>query len=114
MDFVHDQLATGSKLRILSVVDTFSRFSPAVVARFGFRAPDVIEVLKRLCSEVGYPASIRVDQGSEFISSDLDLWAYTRNVTLDFSRPGKPTDNAFIERLASPAFGSTASSARNA
>jgi putative transposase len=114
MDFVHGQLATGSKLRILTVVDTFSRFSPAVVARLGFRAPDVIEVLERLCSEVGYPASIRVDQGSEFISRDLDLWAYTRNVTLDFSRPGKPTDNAFIERLASSAFGSTASSARNA
>ena len=114
MDFVHDHLATGSKLRILAVVDTFSRFSPAVVPRFGFRAPDVIEVLERVCSEVGYPASIRVDQGSEFISRDLDLWAYTRNVTLDFSRPGKPTDNAFIGRLASPDFGSTASSARNA
>jgi putative transposase len=114
MDFVHDQPTTGSKLRTLTVVATFSRFSPAVVPRFGFRAPDVIKVLKRMCSEVGYPASIRVDQGSEFISRDLDLWAYTRNVTLDFSRPGKPTDNAFIGRLASPDFGSTASSARNA
>jgi putative transposase len=40
---------------------------------------------------------IRVDQGSEFVSRDLDLWAYQRGVTLDFSRPGKPTDNAFIE-----------------
>ena len=94
MDFVHDQLATGSKLRILTVVDTFGWFSPAVVPRFGFRAPDMLE---RVCSEVGYPASIRVDQGREFISLDLDLWTYTRNVTLDFSRPGKPTDNAFIE-----------------
>lgn len=41
--------------------------------------------------------SIRVDQGSEFISRDLDLWAYQRGVILDFSRPGKPTDNRFIE-----------------
>jgi len=97
MDFVHDQLATGPKLRILTVVDTFSRFSPAIVPKFGFRAPDVVEILERVCSEVGYPASIRVDQGSEFISRDLDLWAYLRGVTLDFSRPGKPTDNAFIE-----------------
>ncbi len=97
MDFVHDQLATGPKLRILTVVDTFSRFSPAVVPRFSFRAPDVVEVLERVCAEVGYPVTIRVDQGSEFISRDLDLWAYTRGVTLDFSRPGKPTDNAFIE-----------------
>jgi putative transposase len=46
---------------------------------------------------VGFPATIRVDQGSEFVSRDLDLWAYQRCVTLDFSRPGKPTDNAFIE-----------------
>ena len=47
--------------------------------------------------EVGSPATIRVDQGTEFVSRDLDLWAYQRGVTLDFSRPGKPTDNAFIE-----------------
>ncbi len=73
MDFVHDQLATGPKLRILTVVDTFSRFSPAVVPRFSFRAPDVVEVLERVCSEVGYPASIRVDQGSEFISRPISL-----------------------------------------
>lgn len=94
MDFVHDQLATVPKLRILTVVDTFSRFSPAVVRRFSFRAPDVVDVLERVCGEVGYPASIRVDQGSEFVSRELDLWAYTRGVVLDFSRPGKPTDNA--------------------
>jgi putative transposase len=47
--------------------------------------------------EVGFPKAIRVDQGTEFVSRDLDLWAYRRGVTLDFSRPGKPTDNAFIE-----------------
>src|SRR5829696_139951 len=97
MDFVHDQLATGSKLRILPVEDTFTRFSPALVPRFSLRAADVVEGLKQVCGEVGYPVSIRVDQGSEFISRDLDLWAYNRGVTLDFSRPGKPTDNAFIE-----------------
>ncbi|CCW19812.1 Mobile element protein [Sphingobium indicum BiD32] len=90
MDFVHDQLATGSKLRILTVVDTFSRFSPAVVPRFRFRAPDAIELLERVCAQVGHPASIRADHGSEFISRELDLWAYMKGVTLDFSRPGKP------------------------
>ncbi len=73
MDFIHNQLATGPKLRILTVVGTFNRFSPAVVPRFSFRAPDVVAVLDRVCGEVGYPASIRVDQGSEFISRDLDL-----------------------------------------
>lgn len=65
--------------------------------RFSFRAPDLVEVLERVWGKVGDPASIRVDRGSEFISRGLDLWAYTRGVVLDFSRPGKPTDNAFIE-----------------
>lgn len=60
MDFAHGQLATGPKLPVLSVVDTFSRHSPAVVPRFRFRAPDVIDVLERVCAEVGYPGSIRV------------------------------------------------------
>ena len=55
--------------------------------------------LERVCLDIGYPKTIRVDQGSEFISRDLDLWAYASGVTLDFSRPGKPTDNAFIEAL---------------
>ena len=97
MDFVHDQLATGRKLRVLTIVDTFSRFSPAVEPRFNFRGADVVEVLERVGRQGGFPAVIRVDQGSEFVSRDLDLWAYQRGVTLDFSRPGKPTDNAFIE-----------------
>jgi putative transposase len=97
MDFVHDQLATGTKLRVLTVVDTFSRFSPALEPRLTFRGTDVVEVLERVGREMGLPASIRVDQGAEFVSRDLDLWAYQRGVTLDFSCPGKPTDNAFIE-----------------
>jgi putative transposase len=64
---------------------------------FSYRGSDVVETLERVCREVGYPKTIRVDQGSEFISRDLDLWAYQHDVVLDFSRPGKPTDNAFIE-----------------
>jgi putative transposase len=97
MDFVHDQLATGGKLRVLTIVDTFSRFSPALEPRFTFRGADVVEVLERVGREIGLPTTIRVDQGTEFVSRDLDLWAYQRGITLDFSRPGKPTDNAFIE-----------------
>jgi putative transposase len=97
MDFVHDQLATGRKLRILTVVDTFSRYSPVLDPRFSYRGQDVVHTLEEVCRKAGYPKAIRVDQGSEFISRDLDLWAYQNGVTLDFSRPGKPTDNAFIE-----------------
>ncbi len=97
MDFVHDQLVTGRKIRVLTIVDTFSRFSPATDPRFSYRGEDVVQTLERICGKIGYPKSIRVDQGSEFVSRDLDLWAYQRGVVLDFSRPGKPTDNAFIE-----------------
>lgn len=97
MDFVHDQLATGRKLRALTIVDTFSRFSPAIDVRFNFRGADVVNVLEQVGRDVGMPKTIRVDQGSEFVSRDLDLWAYQRGVVLDFSRPGKPTDNSFIE-----------------
>ena len=97
MDFVHDQLATGRKIRILTVVDTFSRYVPVLDARFSYKGEDVVATLDRICCKTGYPKTIRVDNGSEFVSRDMDLWAYQRGVTLDFSRPGKPTDNAYIE-----------------
>jgi len=97
MDFVHDQLATGKKLRVLMVVDTFSRYVPVLDPHHSYRGEDVVQTLERVCRKVGYPKTIRVDQGTEFVSRDLDLWAYSKGVTLDFSRPGKPTDNAFIE-----------------
>lgn len=70
MDFVHDQLATGQKLRVLTIVDIFSRFSPALEPRFTFRGRDVVAILEGVCNEVGFPATIRVDQGSEFVSRD--------------------------------------------
>jgi putative transposase len=57
----------------------------------------VVEALDRACAKLGYPKRIWVDQGTEVVSRNLDLWAYAHGVTLDFSRPGKPTDKAFIE-----------------
>ncbi|MGY2933159.1 transposase InsO family protein [Bradyrhizobium sp. GM6.1] len=61
-------------------------------SRFTCRGSEVVAILERACKEVGYPATIRVDHGSEFVSRDLDLWAYQRGVTLDFSRPAsRPT-----------------------
>lgn len=56
-----------------------------------------MRILDEACATMGYPKAIRVDHGSELVSRDLDLWAYANDVMLDFSRPGKPTDNAFIE-----------------
>jgi putative transposase len=99
MDFVHDQLFDGRKLRILTVVDTFTRLSPAIDPRFSYRGADVVATLDLAAAETGYPKVIRLDNGPEFISKELDLWAFMHDVTLDFSRPGKPTDNAFVESL---------------
>ena len=99
MDFVHDQLFDGKKIRVLTIVDTFTRLSPAIDVRQNYRGCDVVETLERVSLEIGYPKTIRLDNGPEFISKDLDLWAFMKGVTLDFSRPGKPTDNAFIESL---------------
>jgi putative transposase len=91
MDFVHDQLAPGGKIRILTLLDTYSRYAHAIDARSQYRAENVVATLEAVCGKVDYP------KASEFVSRDLDLWAYTHNGVLDFSRPGKPTDNAFIE-----------------
>lgn len=97
MDFVHDQLFDGRKIRVLTIVDTFSKLSPAVDVRHSYRGADVVATLEYSIREVGLPKTIRVDNGPEFVSKELDLWAFMRGVTLDFSRPGKPTDNSFIE-----------------
>lgn len=99
MDFVHDQLFDGRKIRILTMIDTFTRLAPAIDVRQNYKGADVVATLERAIHDVGLPKSIRVDNCPEFISRELDLWAFVRGVTLDFSRPGKPTDNAFIESL---------------
>lgn len=96
MDFVHDPLATGGKPRVLTIMDIFSGFSPALEPRLTFRGTVTVDVLEGLCYEVGSRRHLR-RSASAFVSRDLDLWAYQRRVMLDFSRPGKPTDHAFIE-----------------
>jgi putative transposase len=97
MDFLSDQLFDGRKIRVLTVVDNFTRISPAIDVRLSYRGADVVATLERVASAYGRPKRIRVDNGPEFISKELDLWAWLHGVELDFSRPGKPTDNAFAE-----------------
>ena len=97
MDFMADRLANGRQFRLLTLVDNFSRESPEIEVDFSLSGKRVVEVLERLKWRRGLPQAIKVDNGSEFISKALDFWAYQNNVRLEFSRPGKPTDNAFIE-----------------
>ena len=65
--------------------------------RYRYRGEGVVLTLNRVCRKAGYPKTLRADQGSKFVSRDMDLWAYQRELVLYFSRPGKPTDNEYIE-----------------
>jgi len=78
-------------------VDCHTREALATAARTNFQAYQVIEELDRIARIRGKPQSIRVDNGPEFAGRLLDQWAYLNKVELDFSRPGKPSDNAYIE-----------------
>jgi len=97
MDFVSDQLCDGRRFRALTVVDIYTRESLAIEAGQSLRGEDVVRVLNRLKLERGVPKVLFCDNGSEFTGQMMDLWAYRNSVKIDFSRPGKPTDNAFCE-----------------
>jgi putative transposase len=97
MDFVSDELGFGHRFRVLTLVDHFSRVSPAVEVGIGMSGQKVADVLTQLSLTIGVPAVIRVDNGPEFTSKALDQWAYHNGVHLDFISPGKPVQNAFIE-----------------
>lgn len=98
MDFVSDQLFNGNRLRALTVVDNYSRKCLAIHVNKSIKGADVVKVMEQIQDVHNVtPKRIQVDNGSEFISKAFDRWAYENKVTLDFSRPGKPTDNPYIE-----------------
>lgn len=98
MDFVSDALFDGRKFRALTIVDNYSRECVAIQPGQSLKGGDVVSVLEALRQERGIVFKrLQADNGPEFISKELDQWAYENNVTMDYSRPGKPTDNPFIE-----------------
>jgi putative transposase len=97
MDFVADQLFDGRRLRALTLVDTYTRECLAIEVAAGLRGEDVVRVIDAVTILRDAPQRVRVDNGPEFVSRALDQWAYANSVELVFSRPGKPTDNAYIE-----------------
>jgi putative transposase len=98
MDFVHDQLLDGRRVRVLTVIDNWSRESVSLEAGFWLQSGALVgQALDRAAGSRGLPKAITVDNGTEFTSRALDEWAYRRGVKLDFTRPGKPTDNGLIE-----------------
>jgi putative transposase len=97
MDFVHDQLIDGRSFRTLTVIDNWSRESVLLEVGLRLSGESVAQALNRVSEGRGLPRSITVDHGTEFTSKALDEWAYQNGVLLDFTRPGKPTDNGLCE-----------------
>jgi putative transposase len=89
MDFVHDQLFDGRKIRVLTIVDSFRRLSPAIDVRQSYRRGDVVETLERVIREIGCPKTIRLDNGPEFVSRELDLSIY-RSMGFHARRHARP------------------------
>ena len=97
MDFVHDNLANGRKIRILSIVDLWDRTCPKLAVGFSQTGQSVIATLNALKEQGCLPRKIRTDNGPEFTCNALKVWAGKNGITLDPTRPGKPTDNGHIE-----------------
>ena len=98
LDFMSDALVDGRKFRLLNVIDDFNRESLSLEADSSLPTLRVIRVLERLVAERGKPSNIRCDNGPEFISHKLEEWCRKQQITLQFIQPGKPMQNAYIER----------------
>jgi putative transposase len=97
VDFVSDTLAWGRRIRCLTVVDCFTRASPAIAIDTSLPGARVVRVLEDVALQRGLPQTIVMDNGPELTSRVLDQWAYKHGVELRFIDPGKPVQNAFIE-----------------
>jgi putative transposase len=97
MDFVTDNTVTGRRFRALTIVDDYSRECPAIEVDTSLGGRRVVSVLDRLSETRGLPEVITIDNGPEFAGKALDEWAYRKGVRLNFIRPGKPIENAFVE-----------------
>ena len=96
---MHDSLWDGRSYRLLNVIDDYNRQVLHIETDTSLPALRVIRVLGQLKETRGLPNMIRVDNGPEFISQKLDQWCKEHQITLAFIQPGKPTQNAYIERL---------------
>lgn len=97
MDFVHDQLTSGRRFRVLTVIDKWNRQCIALHVDFALTGQSVVDALQAVRQTHGLPVAISVDHGTEFTSKVLDEWCYQNGVRLDFIRPGKPVENGMIE-----------------
>ena len=94
-----DALSDGRKIRVLNVTDDYNREALTIEAALSFPSHRVIRTLEMLEEEYGLPKHIRVDNGPEFISNQLKAWCEKKKIKLKFIQPGKPAQNAYIERF---------------
>ncbi len=99
IDFMHDALVYGRRFRTFNVVDDYNREALAIEIDLNIPAQRVVRVLGRIVANRGYPLKMRMDNGPELVSLTLAQWAEEHGVMLEFIRPGKSTQNAFIERF---------------
>jgi putative transposase len=97
MDFLRDALYDGRAIRLLPIMDTYTKERFKIEVDTSIGGQRVAEILSRISAVHGLPENIVVDNGPEFVSNALDAWAYDRGVKLQFIRPGKPVDNAYME-----------------
>ncbi len=97
MDFVAQRLPDGRWIRVLTVVDQYTRECLSLHADTALSGEKVAAALDKIVASRGAPKSITVDNGTEFASKAMDLWAYSNGVHLDFIRPGRPVENGYIE-----------------
>ena len=99
IDFMSDALWDGRKIRLLNVIDDYNREALTIETDTSLPTARVIRVLERIGDYRGLPKMIRVDNGPEFISAQLDVWCKEKGILLIFIEPGEPTQNAYIERF---------------
>lgn len=98
MDFMHDQLADGRSFRLFNVIDDFNREALAIDIDLSLPAERVVRALDQVIEWRGKPQAIRSDNGPEYIGHTLKVWAEERGIRLDHIQPGKPQQNAYVER----------------
>ena len=98
MDFMHDQLSDGRSYRLFNVIDDYNREGLGIEVDFSLPAERVIRSLDQIIEWRGKPVVIRCDNGPEYISGALQEWAEKRRIRLAYIQPGKPQQNAYIER----------------
>lgn len=99
MDFMSDSLSTGRTIRTFNVIDDYNREALCVDVDYSMPSLRVIRPLEQVIEWRGKPGAIRCDNGSEYISQTLIDWANKQQITLMYIQPGKPTQNAYIERF---------------